>query len=126
MQARFRSPPDTPLMYSDPIFVFAHDSRPSSRIICVTRSVRSIFDIFDGKRTLAENIRFSRTVRVVQIMLSWTTYPASRLKDDDRGKPSTRTWPEIPFLLLRPAKMSRSDDLPHPVGPKQDNATNEI
>lgn len=126
MQARFRSPPDTPLMYSDPIFVFAHDSRPSSRIICVTRSARSIFDIFDGKRTFAENVRFSLTVRVVQIMLSWTTYPTLRLKDDDRGKPSTRTWPETPFLLLRSAKMSSSVDLPHPVGPKEDNAADEI
>jgi len=70
MQVRFRSPPDTPLMCSDPIFVFAHDSRLSSRIISVTRSTRCILDIFEGKRTFAENMMFSLTVRVVQIMLS--------------------------------------------------------
>ena len=41
------------------------------------------------------------------------------LKNLERGLPPTRICPERPCVSFRSAKMSRSEDLPHPDGPRR-------
>ena len=117
MHARFRSPPDTPRTNSVPTFVSAHPCRPRSTMIFSTRSRLSSLVTSSDRRTFAENMRFSRTVNVPLMMSSCTTYPTRYLYDAGSGYPSTSTSPSSPRCSFRSARMSKSDDLPHPVGP---------
>mmetsp|Transcript_2513 Transcript_2513/g.9702 ORF Transcript_2513/g.9702 Transcript_2513/m.9702 type:complete len:242 (-) Transcript_2513:1357-2082(-) len=127
IETRLFSPPARPLWNSSPISEFKTFCNPNADAQWCALRVSSSFFVLLGNRSIALNSRCSHTVDVPGSTSVCGTYPEMRLiVFGETDSPFTRTAP-LPVWPpgVRPARKSRSVDLPAPDGPKMANTPDD-
>ena len=123
MEARFRSPPETPRTLSLPMGVSRAFTKPNSAIHASTKAIFSTSVTVEGKKKVAASVNVSTTVKCAYRLSSCKTYAELA-----RNFASSRVWP---LILTLPDKLDTEDEpvgtlaankfsrlvLPQPVGP---------